>query len=182
MELLPGAWRTARASLVIATEADVDAIAGIFAGNEPLLSLLEPDLDPLVKAEAVVRHTSLPPEGSAEREQTYVIGIEGSDRTEGVLTTYAGHPTEETLYIGELFLHPRRQGRGLGEEIARGTEREGARAGFREIRLAVGLLNWGALRFWHRLGYDRVTKISGAPRFEPGAAGIIELARPLSRP
>jgi len=37
-------------------------------------------------------------------------------------------------------------------------ERRAVQAGYREIRAAVGLYDWLALRFWITLTYDRITR------------------------
>jgi hypothetical protein len=58
-------------------------------------------------------------------------------------------------------------------------ERRATRAGYQEIRAAVGLRNWPALRFWVALNYDRITKIVGDPEYREHAYADIELAKSL---
>ena len=43
----------------------------------------------------------------------------------------------------------------------------------------MGLRNWPALGFWIRLGYDRITGLSGDRQFGEGKYAVIELEKRL---
>lgn len=176
---LPASWRLATADIEIASEDDLSGVACVYSENADLLSLIGPETDPHTKAEAMIRHTELPPGGRPEQEQTYVVRASGSDTVDGVLQVYRGYPEPGVLYLGELYLRPVAKGRGLGATIVEALEHRAREAGASEIRLGVGLRNWGALRFWVRMGYDRITKVSGDRAFAENAFAVIELARQL---
>lgn len=89
------------------------------------------------------------------------------------------YPQVRTLYIGELFLHPSVQGRGLGREVCLRLEELCRKASLRRIRVGVALRNWNALRFWIKLGFLDVTGMSGDRVFAPDAYAFLELQRKL---
>lgn len=179
MNLLASIWEMSRCRLLEARENDLPVVTTILAENRAVFPLLGPERDLERLAMSVLRHDRLPPNGHSAHEKSFLIRNRSDDELLGLLSVYRGHPTTETLYIDHLFLRPRWQRRGIGREVMAALERRAARAGYREIRAAIGLRNWPALRFWVALNYDHITKIVGDPDYREHAYADIELAKPL---
>jgi ribosomal protein S18 acetylase RimI-like enzyme len=179
MKSLPNNWITHRCRLQLAGQEAVDSITRILAENRETLSLLFPEVSPELMAQELLEGQAIPPGGNPERLKAFLITGRENNTSLGFLSVYYGYPQEETLYVGDLFMDPLWQGQGLGQEAALSLEQVAAECGFREIRLAVGLKNWLALRFWVKLGYDRITKISGERAFAPEAFANLELWKRL---
>lgn len=160
---------TPRAALRLAVAADATDLAEVFGELMPLFERTGRAAPAMDMARSSIEHEILPPNGSRERSRTFAIRTHASREVAGVLGYYVGHPAPDTLYVSELFLRPRWQGMGLGREVMHALEQRAAGAGVRELRLGVDPDNWGALRFWVRMGYDRITKLVDVP--ELGAAG-----------
>ena len=85
----------------------------------------------------------------------------------------------DVAYIGELFLHPRFQGAGLGREICLRLGQVLRPGPAKTLRVGVGLRNWNALRFWVKLGFTHVTGMSGDRHFSPHGHAFLELEKNL---
>lgn len=179
-QLLPIVFRTSGFTVRIADEMDMDAIASVFSENESTLRLLGPDVAPRVSAAELLHHDNLPPNGDARREQSYLIVDSANFKPVGVLVTYAGYPTPETLFIGSLFIRPAWQGRGVGREVMIALEQLARECGFRRMGAAVGLKNWRALRFWVERGFNQITRISGDTEFGENNFANIRLEKDLT--
>lgn len=97
--------------------------------------------------------------------------------TIGFVSLYLGYPTETTFYIGSLFFRVSFQRKGYGQEVVSFIEEELYKHGYEEGRVAVGLKNWPALRFWSKQGYDRISQIKGDAQYSPESFGTIELCK-----
>jgi ribosomal protein S18 acetylase RimI-like enzyme len=179
MNLLASIWEMSRCRLVEAREHDLPVVATILAENRAVFPLLGAERDPERLALSVLRHDKLPPNGHSAHENNFLIRNKSDEELLGLLSVYRGYPTTETLYIGHIFMRPRWQRRGIGREVTEELERRAERAGYREIRVAVGLRNWPALRFWIALNYDRITQIVGDPEYREHTYADIELAKSI---
>lgn len=170
---------TSRAALRLAVARDVADLVAVYGELMPLFERTGRAAPPTVMARGAIEHDILPPGGSRERARTFVIRAHAGREVAGVLGYYVGHPEPDGLYVSQLFLRPRWQRLGLGREVMGALEQRAARAAVAEIRLGVDPDNWGALRFWVRLGYDRIAQLvdvpglgaEGPPRFELRKAG-----------
>ncbi|MCB1765879.1 MAG: GNAT family N-acetyltransferase [Candidatus Competibacteraceae bacterium] len=180
MNLLASIWEISRCRLVEAREHDLPVVATILAENRSIFPLLGPERVLERLALSVLRHDKLPPNGHSAHENSFLIRNKGDDELLGLLSVYRGYPTTETLYIGHIFIRPRWQRRGIGREVITELERRASRAGYQEIRIAVGLRNWPALRFWIALNYDRITQVIGDLECHEHTYADIELAKPVS--
>jgi ribosomal protein S18 acetylase RimI-like enzyme len=179
MNYLPQTWTTARCVLLEAGEEALETIIGILVANQETLALLFPEVSPEALAQGLIRRQAIPPGGDPDRLKTFLITDLEAVHQFGYLSVYCGYPREDILYVGDLFLHPDWQGQTFGQEVALSLEQVAAANGFREIRLAVGLKNWLALRFWVRLGYTQITKLSGERNFKADAFANLELCKSL---
>ena len=182
MNLLASIWETSHCRFVEAREHDLPTVASILAENQAVFRLLGPEHDLEHLALSVLRHDRLPPNGHSAHERCFFVRNRCDDELQGLLSISRGYPVTEALYVDHLFLRPRWQRRGVGREVTEELERRAARTSYREIRVAVGLRNWPALRFWIALHYDRIAKIVGDPEDREQAYADIELAKSLPDP
>ncbi len=162
-----------------ATPADEGSVLAVYAGNEPLLRLLDRESEAREMTSKFLHGENLPPSGRPELLHNLALCIPSTPGVAGLLSLYIGYPQVRTLYIGELFLHPSVQGRGLGREVCLRLEELCRKASLRRIRVGVALRNWNALRFWIKLGFLDVTGMSGDRVFAPDAYAFLELQRKL---
>lgn len=154
--------------------ADEARIEAVFRELQDVTVLLGPETPAEIAREAVSGQ-DLPPGGHARHERSFLVWRE--DRPIGFLSVYGGYPTSRSLYIGSLFLVPVAQRGGHGKALVDFLENAARAHGFCELRAAIGLRNWPALRFWHRCGFDRVTRVSGDETYGQGKFAVIELTR-----
>ncbi len=171
-------FRTVRLTGHPVTPADEADIRTIYQENEALLRLLDHDQDPSCMAARFVGRVNLPTGGEARRLSNLVLTASGGPCV-GLLSVYHGYPEPEVAYVGELYLRPAHQGQGLGREAYLSLETNLRGQGLRAVRVGIGLRNWNALRFWIRLGFLRVTGMSGARSFAPNAFAFLELQKNL---
>ena len=165
---------TPRAVLRLAVDRDAAELAAVFSELMPLFERTGRAAPAMAMARSAIEHAILPRDGRHERARTFVIRAHAGREVAGLLGYYVGYPHPDGLYVSQLFLRPRWQGMGLGREVVDALEQRAAAAGVREIRLGVDPDNWGALRFWVRVGYDRIVRLvevpergaEGPPRFE----------------
>lgn len=170
---------TPRAMLRLAVTRDESDLAVVFGELMSLFERTGRAAPARAMAQSAIEHEILPPGGSRERARTFVIRARAGHEVVGVLGYYVGYPEQGALYVSHLFLRPRWQGMGLGRELMASLEQHAAGAGVREIGLGVDAGNWGALRFWVRVGYGRIARLvdepglgaAGPPRFELRKAG-----------
>ncbi len=154
-------------------------IETVLIENRETLLLLSAQLNIQQEAEDHINCNDLPPNGLRERVRTFLLLNKELMKTTGFLSMYLGYPKEQTFYIGSLFFRPSDQRKGYGQEVVKFIEKELQKVGYIEGRVAVGLKNWPALRFWSKQGYDKVTKISGDQNYTPDNFGTIELCNHL---
>ncbi len=111
--------------------------------------------------EKALKEGNLPPGGKRENFAMKTICLRDSIEKIGVIELYHGYPLEDLLCIGWLFIHPSKQGLGYAKEAAAYLIAEARAAGYRGIRLGVHLKNWPALRFWQKIGFDKIIKFIG---------------------
>ncbi len=150
---------TVRLKLSLATDSDTPGIAVLFEENIRLFPRFGLGGTAEDFARDIVEYLTLPPDGIRSQARTFAIRLRREFEPIGVVEIYAGHPDPQTLYIADLFLHPRVHRGGVGTEVMAEIEKRAWADGFLRARLAVDSGNWKALKFWVRLGYDRITKL-----------------------
>ncbi|MCP4439472.1 MAG: GNAT family N-acetyltransferase [Aureispira sp.] len=98
----------------------------------------------------------LPPNGilSNARLQTVLF----KNKPIGFLELYHGYPSPNTLWIGTFLIHKDFQQQGFGIEVISQLCIEVQKLGFQYIELGVALKNWPGIRFWTKLGFDRIKR------------------------
>lgn len=104
---------------------------------------------------------NLPPEGKKERFQAKTIYQKDTGKIIGVIELYNGYLSEDVLAIGWIFILPEYQKSGYAKEAMNLIFEEAKRADYKKLELGVHLKNWPAIRFWHKLGFDKIVKIDG---------------------
>lgn len=171
--------RTPRLNGFPVSPSDLPEIQSVYAENCELLRLLDYDHDPAVLAERFVLRANLPTGGTADKLLNLVLKCGRTGNTVGLLGVYSGYPEPAVAYLGELFLRLAHQRLGLGREVCLALESDLRAKNMRTLRVGVGLRNWNALRFWIKLGYVRITGMSGDRYFTPDAHAYLELEKNL---
>jgi len=103
----------------------------------------------------------LPPGGVRENLRIQAIFEKETEQMVGFHIWYTGYPVKDIVWIAFFVIDPSCQSRGFGQEVIRSFISLAKKAGFSKLQLAVALKNWPALRFWTKLGFDKVVKITG---------------------
>jgi len=173
------AVNTARVQAIPARNDHLEAVELVFRENHETCALLSAHPDSYAEALSLVTYAELPPQGMAENLRNFVLFDRESDQPMGVLSLYLGYPDPNMYYIGSLYLRPDWQRDGYGRELMQELEQQLQREGYAAGRVAVGLKNWPALRFWTKQGYDTVTMIGGNRMYAADYYAVIELQKNL---
>jgi diamine N-acetyltransferase len=82
-----------------------------------------------------------------------------SEELVGMLVSYHGHPVAEPFYINYLSIDPDYQKLGLGQEVVEELLEIVKHNEYKEVRANVAMKNWGAIRFWTKLGLDTINDL-----------------------
>jgi len=124
----------------------------------------------------------LPPNGSKEFFRLQSIRLGEAGPIIGFLAIYHGFPTADIVWILYLFIHPNFQGKGYGQESARGLAEQLRRLGFSGMRLVVDVKNWPAMRFWIQDGFDRIVDMMGDKTISEETFAHLILEKSLAPP
>jgi ribosomal protein S18 acetylase RimI-like enzyme len=75
-----------------------------------------------------------------------------------VLGVLVMRPAEDHLFVDNVAVAPRHQGRGLGRELVAFAEKRAERAGLPEIRLYTNEKMWENLAFYEKLGFEETER------------------------
>lgn len=179
MDLLQSYWETERLFVRETEKRDLQTLISIFKDNIYALSTQGLDSRPEEFAADLLLHRDLPAVCDPGSEKTFLVLDKRLGRVCGLLSYYCGYPNKDTLYIGSLFLLQKRQRQGLGRELIKTLEQLALSQGYAEARIAVGLKNWPALRFWLVLGFQHISKLSGAGQTPETGYADLELVKAL---
>ncbi|WNR43666.1 GNAT family N-acetyltransferase [Paenibacillus roseipurpureus] len=121
----------------------------------------------------------LPPGGKKEnyKIQTIRTNKDASNNLIGMLSIYHGYPLDDTTYLAFMCVGNNYKNQGNGQEIISQLIIELTRLEYKEIRINVELKNWSALRFWSKLGFDKINGIFGDKDYSDSTYSNIELTR-----
>ena len=123
--------------------------------------------------------SDLPEGGLPENYELLTIRINGM--LIGYTAIYRDFPGKEYVDISFIYIGERARGCGFGTRAAGLLCTYFAQAGYRRMRVhGVSLRSWGALRFWDRLGFDRVIGLDAAGEHDDGGFGSVSLEKQLS--
>ncbi|PMC36392.1 GNAT family N-acetyltransferase [Bacillus sp. UMB0899] len=107
------------------------------------------------------------------------IRIQGNDDVVGLLTTYQGYPNPKTMYITYLYINLEFQKQGFGQEVVYELLRILKQNEYDEVRANVAMKNWSALRFWTKLGLNKINGIFGDKEHSSDNYADVELIMEL---
>ncbi|QGQ95457.1 GNAT family N-acetyltransferase [Paenibacillus psychroresistens] len=119
----------------------------------------------------------LPPNGSKENYKIQTIKSVNTDGLIGFIAIYHGFPEANIAYIAFLYIGTPFQGHGYGQEIVNSLANELSNLQYKEIRINVALKNWSALRFWSKLGFDKISGVFGDKEFAEDKRADLELIK-----
>jgi len=121
----------------------------------------------------------LPPIPSASKQNYRLKSIFLKEKRVliGFVDLYLGYPNEHTAWISILVLDKNFQGNGYAKELMEGISHECTIIEYKKIGIGVYLKNWRALRFWTRMGFNKITGISGDTDYSEDAFAIIKLEK-----
>lgn len=116
---------------------------------------------------------NLPFEGEPENFELLTVRV--GEMLIGYALVYRDFPEKQyvdllTLYIGE----PARGG-GFGTKTAKLLCRYFYESGYETMRVTVSLRSWPGLRFWSRLGFDRIIGLDAEGEISDGGFGGVML-------
>ncbi len=115
---------------------------------------------------------SLPPGGNSKSIQNQTIVDKSNNTVIGWFEFYHGYPSNDIFWIGSLFLHPEKKGRGYGKEVVTELINQlKVKPYYRSIQLGVYLRNWSALNFWFHMGFNKIIKFAGDREFSESKNG-----------
>ncbi len=130
------------------TEADVDEILALCAGNEQFYRYHPP----LATRESILEDMTALPPGKCEEDKQY-LGFFDGETLIAVLDLIERYPQDGTAYVGFFMTKKERQGRGLGTALIAELLDELRREKFRRVRLAVDRGNPQSKAFWEKNGF-----------------------------
>ncbi len=131
-----------------------------------------------IEPKICLTHGDLPPGGVKENFSIY--SIYENEKLIGYFDFYKGYPQSDIVYICLFFIKKNRRNCGFGHEIVNTLFSFFKNASFSRIRISVSLKNWPALLFWHKCGFNKITKVSYENDFVEKGYGCLELEKIFS--
>lgn len=132
------------------THADADDILGLYAQTEDYFLLAEGALPKDCKELL----SELPP--NTEPNRKTVTGAYMDGRLIALTDCVYGYPREDVCMLGLLLVDKRYRRNGIGKTVFGYAVEQAKAKGMNRIRIGVFESNENALRFWSRLGFERV--------------------------
>lgn len=120
----------------------------------------------------------LPPNGTKDNFEN--LSIYEGDNLIGFMSIYKGYPSKNTTYISFLYISGKERYKGYGKRIVDIISAYSKENKFVNIRIAVLLRNWNGIKFWHKCGFNNLTKVSIEGEFSEGNYGCIELEKTIA--
>lgn len=154
MRRLDPAAFSSRCAVRYLTGAELPALERLCRSNPLYYRCIgeEPD------AEALREMLSLLPPGK-DPDSKYFVGFYKNERLLAVLDLIDGYPDGQTAYIGFFMVDAARSGRGLGTALIGELCEYLRAAGFSRVRLAYGVNNPQAARFWTKNAFVPLRRV-----------------------
>ncbi|MCC5803619.1 GNAT family N-acetyltransferase [Rossellomorea vietnamensis] len=176
MERIPTKWKTKRLIVEDLRNEEIHSVQSLYEKGNYIHQWDGGTLD-----EGFVNRCflegDLPPGGTKGNFKIQVIRMKESEDLIGLLVSYHGHPVAESFYINYLSIDPDYHKQGLGQEIVEELLEIVKHHEFKEVRANVALKNWGAIRFWTKLGLDTINGIYGDSESGEGRFADMELVK-----
>jgi diamine N-acetyltransferase len=100
--------------------------------------------------------------GNKEVYDLKVIIKRNTEEIVGIIECCYGYPTQEYFCISDIEIKKEYQHQGIGQEVVRRVISDIYETNeYTHLYVCVGLLNWPSLRFWSKLGFNKITNIFG---------------------
>ncbi|PFA62809.1 GNAT family N-acetyltransferase [Bacillus sp. AFS015802] len=178
MKLIPSKWETKRLIVVDLEEEEIYHVQALYEKGSYIHQWDGGTLD-----EGFVKRCfmegDLPPGGTKENFRIQVIRMKEPDCLVGLLVSYHGYPVPDSFYINYLSIDPDHHKKGLGQEVVEALLDIVKPHHYQEVRANVAMKNWGALRFWSKLGLNTINGIYGDPVHGEDSFADVELMKRL---
>lgn len=108
------------------------------------------------------------------------IYLKHTDELIGFTDLYFGYPANDTAWISIFMIHKKFRNKGYAQEAIAILSEECRLLGFKKIGIGVYLKNWRALRFWTKVGFNKITSISGDKDYSEKSFARIGLEKSLN--
>jgi ribosomal protein S18 acetylase RimI-like enzyme len=155
---------------------EINAVQELFETNNNMITWAGNDYDSTYINRCYF-DGDLPPNGKKENYKIQTIKSIESNELIGFICIYQGFPEANIAYIAFLYIGTKFQGHGYGQEIINAMFVELTKLQYKEVRINVALKNWSALRFWSKLGFDKISGIFGDKEYSIDRRADIELIK-----
>lgn len=176
MKLIPTKWKTKRLIVEDLRNEEIHHVQSLYEKGSYIHQWDGGTLDEGF-VERCFLEGDLPPGGTKEKFRIQVVRMKESEDLVGILVSYHGHPVAESFYINYLSIDPDYQKLGLGQEVVEELLEIVKHHEFKEVRANVALKNWGAIRFWTKLGLDTINGIYGDFKYGENCFADMELVK-----
>lgn len=102
-----------------------------------------------------------------------------TDELIGFTDIYYGYPSNDSVWISIFLIHEKFRNNGYAQEAIALISEESKVQGFNKIGIGVYLKNWRALRFWTKVGFDKIISISGDKDYSENSFARVVLEKSL---
>lgn len=122
-----------------------------------------------------LRGEKMPREGQPENFELLTVRI--NEMLIGGIMLYRDFPGKGYVEILSLYIGQPARCSGFGTKAAKMICRYFYESGYAAVRTAVPLQSWGGLRFWNRLGFDRIIALDAQGEASDEGVGVITLEK-----
>lgn len=126
----------------------------------------------------LLAHPDYPPNGHRDNLRIQTIRERNSQEVVGVLEIYHGYPNKNIFWVSMLQIKKEYQKLGYGQEVMNHLIEQVEQLNlFSSMQCAVYLKNWPGIRFWTKLGFNRIVKYYGAAEYSSDDFAAVMLRR-----
>ena len=114
-----------------------------------------------------------------KRENYFLYCIRKDDQIIGWLSIYLEYQQKDTVYLSVLYIKEAYRSNGIGAEIIDALTRRLSDGQFKTIKTHCSLRNALSLRFWVKVGFDRIFEIECTDNLYPDEFGGIGLTKKI---
>lgn len=129
--------------------------------------------------ERCINNGDLPPirDAKIDNYKFFSIYLKEENKLIGYFDLYFGYPTDDTVWISIFVIDGSYRKKGYAQEVIDKLSQEFMKNGFCKLGVGVYLNNWRALRFWTKVGFDKVLGVFCDGDFHPDKYAIIRLEK-----
>ena len=136
----------------IITEPDYERAMEVYNTNPQYFMLTDEKEATLEDMRTATNH--VPPNFKIDNK--FFISIWEDDNCAGILDFLVGYPEQSCVWIGLLMIHGKMQGNRIGSQIANAVVEASRNKGYTSVQLGVLDNNIRALKFWGKLGFEKI--------------------------